>query len=190
MSGTLFYLIGASGSGKDSLLAGCRARLLPHHRCCVAHRYITRAPGVGGENHIHLTEAEFAQRSELGMFAMQWDSHGYRYAIGSELNLWLDRGINVLVNGSREYLPEAMDLYDELVPILVDVDSDLLRDRLINRGRESETEIEQRLIRHAQMVRALPDHTCRVNNSGALEQGVEALLDIVISQGWRPSACG
>jgi len=188
MSGTLFYLVGASGSGKDSLLTGCRAGLLPQHCCCVAHRYITRAPGIGGENHIHLTEAEFAQRSELGMFAMQWDSHSYRYAIGSEVNSWLDRGINVIVNGSREYLPQALALYDVLVPVLVDVNSELLRDRLVQRGRETPEEIERRLARHAQLVQTMPSHSFRVDNSGPLEDGVAALLDIVISQSWRPSA--
>ena len=190
MSGTLFYLMGASGSGKDSLLSGCRDRLQPQHRCCVAHRYITRAPGVGGENHVHLSAQEFAQRSELGMFAMQWDSHGYRYAIGSELDQWLDQGVNVLVNGSREFLPRAMELYDELVPVLVDVDSSLLRQRLRNRGRETEQEIEQRLIRHAQMLKSMPSGTSHIDNSGALEQGIEALLEIVTSQGWRPLQCG
>ncbi|MCV6589000.1 MAG: phosphonate metabolism protein/1,5-bisphosphokinase (PRPP-forming) PhnN [Marinobacterium sp.] len=190
MSGTLFYLMGASGSGKDSLLAGCRSRLLPFHRCCVAHRYITRAAGVGGENHVHLTEAEFAQRSELGMFAMQWDSHGYRYAIGSELDQWLDSGINVLVNGSREFLPWAMERYDELVPVLIDVNPALLRDRLIRRGRESLPEIEQRLARHTQMLETMPSGTCRIDNSGPLEQGIEALLELVTMQGWRPLQCG
>lgn len=187
MSGTLFYLVGASGSGKDSLLTGCRAGLMPHHRCCVAHRYITRAADVGGENHIHLSEAEFAQRGELGMFAMQWDSHGYRYAIGSELDSWLDQGINVIVNGSREYLPQAVALYDELVPILVDVDSELLRARLTQRGRETSEEVERRLDRHAQLMQTLPADSYRVDNSGSLAQGVAALLDIVISQGWQPA---
>jgi len=190
MSGTLFYLMGASGSGKDSLLSGCRDRLQPQHRCCVAHRYITRAAGVGGENHVHLSEKEFAQRCELGMFAMQWDSHGYRYAIGGEIDQWLDQGVNVLVNGSREFLPDAMERYDELVPVLVDVEPALLRERLTKRGRETEQEIEQRLVRHAQMLKAMPDGTCHVDNSGPLEQGIEALLNIVVSQGWRPLQCG
>lgn len=184
MSGTLFYLIGASGSGKDSLLAGCRERLPAHLRCCVAHRYITRAANVGGENHIHLSEEEFHIRQELGLFSMNWSSHGYHYGIGSEINTWLDSGANVLINGSREYLPQALELYDELVPVLVDVDSSQLRQRLINRGRESNLEIEARLKRHQQMVSEMPAGTLRVANNGALEEGVQALLDVVSAHSW------
>ncbi|MBY4676073.1 phosphonate metabolism protein/1,5-bisphosphokinase (PRPP-forming) PhnN [Marinobacterium arenosum] len=186
MSGTLFYLIGASGSGKDSLLAGCRKRLLPHHRCTVAHRYITRAADIGGENHIQLSEAEFDMRAELGMFAMQWQSHGYRYAIGSEIEQWLAKGINVLVNGSRAHLAEAIRRYPKLVPVLVEVDASRLRQRLRQRGRESDAEIEQRLAHHARLATQLPPQTRRIDNNGRLEDAVEALLDIVVSDGWQP----
>lgn len=185
MSGTLFYLIGASGSGKDSLLAGCRQQLTPEQRCCVAHRYITRAPGVGGENHVHLSESEFAMRQQLGMFSMHWDSHSYRYAIGSEIDSWLDAGANVIVNGSREYLPQAMVQYEELVPVLVEVKTDLLRDRLTARGRETAQEIERRLQRHDQLVHSLPDSVCRVDNSGDLQHGIEGLLDLIQQHGWQ-----
>ncbi|WP_245601050.1 nucleoside/nucleotide kinase family protein [Marinobacterium jannaschii] len=48
MTGTLFYLVGASGAGKDSLLEGVRQRLRPEHYCYVAHRYITRPAAAGG----------------------------------------------------------------------------------------------------------------------------------------------
>lgn len=187
MSGTLFYLIGASGSGKDSLLEGCRAQLKIDDRICVAHRYITRAPGIGGENHVHLSEAEFALRIELGMFAMHWDSHGYRYGIGAEVDHWLDAGANVVINGSREYLPVALGLYDELVPILVDVPAERLRARLTTRGRETAAEIERRLARHEAMVAALPPDVLKISNDGPLEAGVAALVALLRQHSWLPT---
>lgn len=187
MRGTLFYLIGASGSGKDSLLEGCRRQLPAHLRCCIAHRYITRGANIGGENHIHLSQEEFRIREELGLFAMNWYSHGYHYGIGSEINLWLDSGANVVINGSREYLPNAMTLYDELIPVLVNVDSHRLRQRLINRDRESRKEIEARLERHHRMMATLPKDTQHVSNNGALEDGVQALLAIVATHSRQPA---
>ena len=177
--GTLFYLVGASGSGKDSLLEGCRRQLPAQLRCCIAHRYITRAADAGGENHIHLSEAEFHLREELGLFAMSWHSHGYHYGIGNEIDAWLDSGANVLINGSREYLPRAMAMYDELVPVLVDVDADKLRQRLIKRGRETPEEIECRLARHAEMVALMPSDTLHVSNNGRLQDGIDALLGVI-----------
>jgi len=181
MNGKLFYLVGASGSGKDSLLDGCRQRLESHHGCFVAHRYITRAPNIGGENHIHLSPEEFDMRSNMGMFAMQWYSHGYSYGIGAEVNDWLAKGLNVVINGSREYLQIAMASYPNLVPVLVEVDPDSLYERLVKRGRESEEEIRRRLQRHQQIVDSLPDSIQRIDNNAELQDGVDALLKLIES---------
>ncbi len=179
MSGKLLYLVGASGSGKDSLLEGCRQQLKPLHGCIVAHRYITRAPNIGGENHIHLSAEEFDMRANMGMFAMQWHSHGYRYGIGSEIDNWLASGINVLINGSREYLQIAMHGYPNLVPVLVDVDAERLHQRLMKRGRENELEIVRRLERHRQIVDSLPPGLLRIDNNHDLQHGVDELLHLI-----------
>jgi ribose 1,5-bisphosphokinase len=65
----LFYVMGPSGAGKDSVLRGARAQLEPADRIVFAHRYITRAPEPS-ENHIALSPEEFALRDEAGLFAM------------------------------------------------------------------------------------------------------------------------
>jgi len=181
MSGKLLYLVGASGSGKDSLLDGCRQRLQPDHGCFVAHRYITRAANVGGENHIHLSAEEFDMRASMGMFAMQWYSHGYSYGIGSEIDNWLAKGVNVVINGSREYLRIAMHSYPSLIPVLVEVDAETLHQRLLKRGREAETEILQRLERHRQIVDSLPVNITRIDNNTDLKHGVDELLKLIDS---------
>lgn len=184
MSGTLFYLIGASGSGKDSILAGCRRRLPKCLRCCVAHRYITRDTALGGENHIHLDEAEFAMRKELGLFAMHWSAHGYHYGIGSEIENWLKSGANVLINGSRSYLPDALQQFPEMVPVLVDVRPELLKARLEKRGRETADEIAQRLLQHQQLLNTIPAGTLTVANEGDLNDAISELLEIVTDHSW------
>lgn len=62
MPGKLIWLVGPSGSGKDSLLAALRQR--EHPQLLVAHRYITRPFNAGSENHIALSEHEFFTRAE------------------------------------------------------------------------------------------------------------------------------
>lgn len=57
MTGKLIWLMGASGSGKDSLLTELRQR--EQTQLLVAHRYITRDASAGSENHIALSEQEF-----------------------------------------------------------------------------------------------------------------------------------
>jgi ribose 1,5-bisphosphokinase len=143
----LFYVIGPSGVGKDTLLHYARENIPPGTQVVFAHRYITRPADAGGENHIALNANEFARRSQKGCFAMQWHSHNRWYGIGIEIDQWLANGLSVVVNGSRAYLDEAVKKYSELIPVLISVNPETLYGRLTARGRETQKEIEQRLAR-------------------------------------------
>jgi ribose 1,5-bisphosphokinase len=187
VNGRLIYLIGASGSGKDSLLNYARQRLAGQPGLVFAHRYITRPHDVGGENHIALSKEEFAERQRSGLFAMCWDSHGYRYGIGCEINLWLAKGLTVVMNGSREYLPEARQRYPELRAVLVCVSPGVLAARLRERGREDEEEIARRVARAAAYAAPAGIHD-RVDNDGTLEEAGEAFVRIILAS--REEASG
>lgn len=190
MTGGLLYVMGPSGSGKDSLLRALAERLGPHDRVVIAHRYITRTSD-GHEASVPLSEEEFARRSALGCFALQWASHGLRYGIGIEIDEWMARGLTVVVNGSREHLPDAHARYPTLGAVNVTVGSDVLARRLHARGREDETAVMARLARAARPF-AVPDG-CRLamlDNSGPLEVGAAMLHELVqpALAGWDADA--
>ncbi|WP_077135873.1 ribose 1,5-bisphosphokinase, partial [Shigella sonnei] len=105
MMGKLIWLMGPSGSGKDSLLAELRLR--EQTQLLVAHRYITRDASAGSENHIALSEQEFFTRAGQNLLALSWHANGLYYGVGVEIDLWLHAGFDVLVNGSRAHLPQA-----------------------------------------------------------------------------------
>ena len=166
----LIYLMGASGVGKDSLLRGLSRR---RPDALVAHRYITRASG-GTENCIELSAEAFAWRREQALFCLDWQAHGLRYGVSIEIETWLDAGHAVVLNGSRRALAMARERFGKtLVPLLVVADTDVLRQRLVARGRETPTEIEARLARRCE------DDTlsgiARIDNGGELARGVDAL---------------
>jgi ribose 1,5-bisphosphokinase len=96
--------MGPSGAGKDSVMNRGRALLPATAPVFFAHRYITRPADIGGENHIALTEAEFRLRRDHGLFAFDWEAHGNRYAIGSEIQTWRTAGLTVVVSGPRRGL--------------------------------------------------------------------------------------
>lgn len=178
LSNRLLYVVGPSGSGKDSIIAYVRAQLAGQALVQFAHRYITRPADSGGENHIALSQAEFNARVQAGLFAMHWHSHGNSYGIGVEINQWLSKGITVVVNGSREYLPKAMQNYPELLPVTIEVSHDVLKARLLNRGRETETEIDARLSRNR--ILQLSHPAClTVSNNQSLEQAGEQLMSLI-----------
>lgn len=175
--GRLFYVIGPSGSGKDTLLRYVREKLARNTGVVFAHRYITRPFDAGGENHIALTDDEFDARVAGGLFAMHWASHGCRYGIGREINLWLAKGCNVIMNGSRAHLQFARQSYPELVPVWIEVSPDVLEQRLRARGRETEDEIRERLARAVSY--SAPVGSVVINNDARPEQGGEALVRLV-----------
>jgi ribose 1,5-bisphosphokinase len=177
-SGRLFYVVGASGSGKDSLLRYGREHLCGHGGVVFAHRYITRPVELSGENHIALSEAEFEARRDAGLFAMHWRANGLRYGIGWEINFWLAKGCHVVVNGSREYLPRARREYPDLCAVLVCVAPQVLAARLRARGRESEEQIAQRLAR-AQAYTLLDPALQVIHNDGELAQAGRQLLRLL-----------
>lgn len=173
--GKLIWLMGPSGSGKDSLLAALRQR--EHTQLLVAHRYITRAANAGNENHIALSEQEFFTRAGQNLLALSWHANGLYYGVGVEIDLWLHAGFDVVVNGSRAHLPQAQARYGKaLLPICLQVSPDILRQRLQARGRESETEIAARLARAA---RYAPSNCHILNNDGSLLQSVDTLLTLM-----------
>jgi ribose 1,5-bisphosphokinase len=178
VKGKLFYVIGPSGSGKDSLMRYGRERLAADPGVVFAHRYITRPVELHGENHIALTEAEFDARIAASLFAMHWGSHGLRYGIGREIDFWLAKGCNVVMNGSRCYLPEARRRYPALIAVLVTVSSDILAARLRARGREMEDEISQRIVRAKQFIR-LEDRLEIIENDAELHVAGERFVRLL-----------
>lgn len=177
----LFYVIGASGVGKDSLIDYVRQQLPAGAPVAFAHRYITRPADAGGENHVALSDDEFLVRQHSGAFSMVWESHGLRYGIGTEVRQWLDLGLDVVVNGSRDYLAKAAARFPCLMPALIQVDPAVLRTRLKLRGRESAADIEQRLQRAAMLDATLQGHELiRIDNSGPLAQAGQQLLQLLL----------
>ena len=187
MSGRLIYLMGPSGSGKDSLLNAARERLA-ERGCVIVRRIITRSAEAVGEDAIGVSPAEFDQQEAAGAFALSWRANGLAYGIPRQIDDWLAEGQDVLVNGSRGYLPKARERYPELLAILLQVDEAALRQRLQARGRESAEQIEARLARSREL--QLPSATVAgdsdegesqwlLNNSGPLDQTVTQLLQLL-----------
>jgi ribose 1,5-bisphosphokinase len=188
MQGRLIFLMGPSGSGKDSVIDAARSRLaaIPVD---VVRRVITRSAESIGEQALGVSDERFADMQFAGDFAMNWRANGHYYGIPADINQHLADNRHVLVNGSRGYLPEARRLYPGLLPVLLGVDTAVLRQRLLARGREGLEEIELRLRRNerlreeARLWQAGEGDIEVLDNSGSLEQAVEALMALLARHG-------
>ena len=174
MQGTLIYLMGPSGAGKDSLINAAR-ELFAARGCYVAQRVITRAGDAPGEVAQSVTPAEFERLQAAGAFAMSWQANGLAYGIPQHIEQWLAAGRDVLVNGSRSYLPQAQERFGRLLAVMLTVNEEALRQRLLSRGRENTAQIEARLLRSRQLQNPV-DGVFLLDNSGELSSSVAELL--------------
>jgi ribose 1,5-bisphosphokinase len=165
----VFAIVGPSGAGKDTLLAGA---LAARPDLVLVRRVITRPTEAGGEDFDGVTEAAFAQRLAAGDFALHWQAHGLWYGIPADQ---IDPARDVLFNGSRAALPAAQARFPGLVVVLVTAPVPVLAARLAARGRETAADIAARLDRAGF---DLPDGLVvrPVVNDATPEQGIARLL--------------
>ena len=158
----LVLVVGPSGAGKDALLVAAQQALADDARFHFARRVITRPADAGGEAHEAVTEAEFATRR----FALQWQAHGLRYGISTDV---LGSAPVVVANVSRTIIAEAARRYPARV-IEVTAPPDVLAARLAARGREDAADVAARLSRSVAVPNDVPLDT--VMNDGSLEEGI------------------
>src|SRR3546814_20764692 len=117
--------------------------------------------------------------ASCGLLAMSWQANGLAYGVLRDINDRLVAGCDVLVNGSRQYLPEARKRYQDLVPALLCVDEQQLTQRLHERGRENGEQVQARLARNAEylLAAAAPDAQpgVRIENYANFDESTRAL---------------
>ena len=175
MRGRLFFVVGPSGAGKDTLIAGAIAA---EPNLIWARRCITRPESAGGEPFEGLSEAQFEARLQADEFALHWRAHGLRYGVPHAALAPLAKGQNVLLNGSRGAIAQARVVFPDMCIILITAPDHILAKRLAARGRESASDIAQRLARASF---ALPSgvFAIEVINDGAPEMGIARLLQAI-----------
>ena len=173
-AGSFFVVVGASGVGKDTLIAGAMEILAPTGRYVQARRMITRPAGPG-EDHVPMSVDAFARLESSGGFLHTWDAHGLRYGLPVALRDELARGRNVIANGSRASLPNLIGKVSPLVVVEVTAPRAALRERILGRGRESAEQVEARLGRE---VTPLPEQldVATVVNDSSVAEGIERLV--------------
>ena len=144
--GTLIFVVGPSGSGKDTLINGAKG-LVREEKITFITREITRPTDAGGEDHIEIPKRDFNRKVKAGEYALHWQANGHCYGINKELNQLLSAGKTIVLNGSRAAVSTARELYPQLQIVQINVPVEILRNRLKERKRETEQEIEARLSR-------------------------------------------
>jgi ribose 1,5-bisphosphokinase len=177
--GHLILVVGPSGAGKDSLIAGARTTLADDPRIVFPRRLVTR-PANKAEDHATLTLNEFALGLAAGAFPLHWEAHGLFYALPGSVRDDLAAGHTVVANVSRAVLADARARYPKVTVVEITAPVLLRAERLAGRGRESRDDIAARLARQPQ---SQVDPDAVILNDGPLAAGIAALVAIIRETG-------
>lgn len=181
MNGFLFLIVGASGVGKDTILAGLRDRFGKFDQFVFAQRTVTRAPGLGGEDYIAVTREQFDALNASNEFFVTWAAHGLHYGLSKDVLADLQSGKHVFANVSRSVLSQLGHAWKHVVVVNVAARPETIADRLRQRGRESDDEIQRRVERQPAELPADMD-VLTVSNDGAVQDAVGEIAEIVFSK--------
>lgn len=172
-------MIGPSGVGKDSVIAGLVAR---HPELLSARRTITRPADPEGERHEPATDADFHRRAARGDFVLSWRAHGLHYGVPTAILPMIEAGRDVLANLSRGVVGQAAARFPRFEVLSLTADPQILAARLAKRGRETPNSVAARLAREA---RPLPPglRVHEIANDGTLAEAVEAASRAFYPQG-------
>ncbi|MBZ0218343.1 MAG: phosphonate metabolism protein/1,5-bisphosphokinase (PRPP-forming) PhnN [Fimbriimonadaceae bacterium] len=138
-------VVGPSGAGKDSILRYALARFAGDDRFVFPRRCITRFVDVATEDHDSLDEQTFDVLVAQGAFAFKWEAHGLKYGVRREIDEDLAQGRVVSVNVSRTILADIAHRYPMAVVVEISASPEIRAARIAARGRETATDIAQRI---------------------------------------------
>ena len=179
----LIYVIGPSGAGKDSLLNSLRQDIAEMVDTATvpplyfAKRTITRSHDQSNEDHEAVDAANFESLVNSDAFAMHWFANGLHYGVRHQELAPMSEGTWVMINGSRGYLEEAKRRFPGLTVLNITAPIEVLRERLLSRGRENAQAIEARLSRLQNF--ALEPQDLSVSNGGSLADSVATLKNLL-----------
>lgn len=178
--GRLFIISAPSGAGKTTL---CHAILKKFPELCYSISHTTRKPRTGeqdGVDYFFIPDDEFKKNIEKETWAEWAKVHDHFYGTSAQfINRCLSEGKDILldidVNGARQILcryPRSITIF--IMPPTFEA----LKQRLINRGTDSEQIIAKRL-ENAEIEITQKDLYKYIVVNDSLPEAIEALSDII-----------
>ena len=186
-TGHLVLVVGPSGAGKDAVMTGARALLRSEDNVVFPRRFVTRLSNPDAEDHVSMTEMEFAVAVADGAFALWWRAHGNSYGIGRFIESHIESGATVVVNCSRASVADARDRFTNVTVIEITAPEEVLVARIVARGRETAEQARERVLRK------VPDYPAgvrveRIVNDGPLAESVTRFCAVLRSLQAGPPA--
>ena len=174
-------VVGPSGAGKDTLIGGARLACAEDATVVFPRRVVTR-PSSTAEDHDSLNLEDFNHAVANGAFALWWDAHGHRYGIPRSVDDDVRSGRTVVCNVSRAIVTVARRRYAIVSVVLVTAPQQVLETRLASRERQSDGDLERRIVRSAELGPAFEADVV-IQNVAHPSAGIRRLLSVIRDPG-------
>jgi ribose 1,5-bisphosphokinase len=174
--GRFILLVGPSGAGKDTIIAGAKAAYGGDSSVVFPRRVVTRK-ATDSEDHDSLDDAGFERARNQGAFALCWQAHGLHYGIPCSADADIRAGRTVICNVSRGIIAAVHARYARVTVVLVTAPAEVLADRLYGRARTSDGPISVRIERNVAYLDFSADVT--IDNSGSPDAAIRQLLTAI-----------
>jgi phosphonate metabolism protein PhnN/1,5-bisphosphokinase (PRPP-forming) len=182
MSGGWIFICGPSGVGKDSVIASAEQTLQERPEIVFSRRLVTR-PAQTGSDHDPVSETDFLGLMQTGGLSWHWKAHGFCYGIARRYAAEVDAGRLVVVNGSRAHVSQLAPSPAVRV-VQITADPAQLAARLTLRGRDTTSEVAERLARNA-LFTGIPAGQVIVNDSTVAVAGMQLASYLADASGVR-----
>lgn len=184
MIGKLFVISAPSGAGKTTLVDTVLKSVGNKYALKRVITYTSRVPRPGEENtkdYYFISESAFKAKIDQG-FLEYSTVYGTYYGSPRSIIEDLKRGISYFLILDRRGLEQIIDIFTDLVSIWVSVDVDILKQRLMMRNSETQSQIEHRLLLaqkelELEQTYSLYNHHIFNNNLQKAAISLEALLE-------------
>lgn len=177
--GRFVLVVGPSGAGKDTVLAGVKLRCAGDPAIVFPRRIVTR-PASDAEDNDSLTPDAFDAAIGNGAFAFWWQAHGLKYGIPRTAEDDIRASRTVVCNVSRGVIDTVRAHYANVATVEITAPADVLAARLAGRARNTDGSLDARLQRNATFTAFQADHV--IQNVGAPDDAAQALLAVIRSR--------
>lgn len=170
--GTLYLIVGPTGSGKQALVDAVLQSRPDIRRAPL----IVSAPNNQNMCAVGAISPErFLDLMRRGAFALQWDCDGVRYGLTHESTRQLEDGQSLILCGDTLLIEKAREVYPTVRVIYITARMDILRRRLTSMAYGSDVEIDMHLAQSERM-RPKDREIVTVDTSDSIAAGAKALM--------------
>jgi guanylate kinase len=184
----LIVISGPTAVGKDAVIKLMFERKLSLHFVVTATTRPKRANEVEGVDYIFVSQERFQEMIDQNeLIEYSWVYNAYKGIPRKQIEEALADGSDVIMRIDVQGARKIRQIYPECVQIfLIPKSHQELRDRIINRKSETESEIQQRLATAGEELKCIPmfDYIV-VNENSHLNRTVDTIWSIIVAEHHR-----